>query len=393
MRAEGLLAGVLVVVVTACQVLPAAPAGPASRAEGAGELVISSFGGTWGQAIQLGLVDSFERETGIKVTVRGDQNDGRSAELVRGGSLPPEDLIDTNQATALALQRDGLLAPIDYGAFDRPTLDRLPEYARLPHALGWGQFAIGLCYDRDVFPDPANAPRTWADFWNVSRFPGMRGMLAWSEEPQPEFGLLADGVAAESLYPLDLDRAYRKLSELRPYIPRFPANPGELGQLLVDREVVMEACFTHRVQRLVDGGVTRIAIAFDEARLQTSYAVVWKNAPNRENAMRFLAHMVRAQPQATWAQIGNTGPINPDAFQFIAEDVATRLPTSPTYPNTWVKNDEWYSTTGADGLTQREILVDRWRTWLAECGPSPGGRDLPAWRGALVGARNCGPGQ
>ena len=66
------------------------PSGPAGLVEGAGELVISSFGGTWGQAIQLGLIDSFERETGIKVTLRSGQDAIRSADAVRNGAFPPD---------------------------------------------------------------------------------------------------------------------------------------------------------------------------------------------------------------------------------------------------------------------------------------------------------------
>jgi putative spermidine/putrescine transport system substrate-binding protein len=214
-------------------------------------------------------------------------------------------------------------------------------------------------------------------------------MLDWPEEPQPEFALLADGVPVGGLYPLDVERSLRKLSELRAHIPRFPTNPADLGQMLVDREVTMAACFTHRAQRLVDGGLTRIAISFEQARLQTEYAVVWKNAPNRENAMRFLAHIVKAQPQATWAQVGHTGPLNPEAFRLVSPEMAAELPTSPSHRSAWAKNDDGYAAAGAGGKTNRELLAEQWRMWVAACGPFAGERDLAAWRGALVGSRTC----
>lgn len=332
------------------------------RAQDNGELVINSFGGGWGQAIQLGLIDGFEQETGIDVILLSTWDVAKSKAAIQSGNPPPEDILDTNLATAVALNRDGLLAEIDYARFNQDTLAAIPDYARPPFAVGWGQFAIGLCYDKEAFGE-GNAPSGWADYFDQENFPGPRGMLAWPAEPQPEFGLIADGVAVDELYPLDLDRAFARLDELKDHVPQFPSSPAVLGQMLVDRQVVMEACFTHRVQKLVDGGLSRIGISFDEARLQTEFFVVWKDAPNMENAMRFLAYILEARPQATWAQIGNTGPLNPMAFDLIADDVKDKLPTSPSHTTLWPKDAAWYSTMNDDGLTNREVIENRWNEW------------------------------
>jgi putative spermidine/putrescine transport system substrate-binding protein len=335
-------------------------------AQDKGKLVINSWGGAWGQAIQLGLIDSFERETGIDVVLLSTWDVAKSKAAIQSGNPPPEDILDYDLPGAIALNRDRLLAEIDYKVFDKEDLEKIPTYARQPFALGWGQFAIGLCYDNEVFKTEAKQPKNWSDFWDFEKFPGKRGMLAWPNEAQPEFGLIADGVAPENLYPLDLERALAKLTELRPHVPKFPTSPAILGQMIVDRQVAMEACFTHRIQKLIDGGLTRLSISFDQARVQTEYFMVWKNAPNRENAMKFLAYIIKPQPQATWAQIGNTGPLNPAAFKHIAADVADKLPTSPSYKTIWPKNDEWYSSSGAGGKTNREVLEKMWNEWAAK---------------------------
>lgn len=338
-------------------------AAPVASAQDSNTLVINSFGGNWGKAIQLGLIDSFEKETGIDVQLLSTQDVAKSKAAIESGNPPPEDIIDTNYATGFALSRDGLLADVDYSQFNQETLSGLPEYAKLPYALGWGQFAIGLCYDKELF-DEGKTPTSWADFWNIDEFPGRRGMLAWPNEPTPELGLIAGGANVEDLYPLDMDAAFDKLDELKPHIPSFPSSPAVLGQMLVDRQVAMEACFTHRVQGLVDSGLSRIGILFDGARLQTEYFFVWKNAPNRDNAMKFLAYVAEAEPQAAWAQIGNTGPVNPKAFEIIPKDIAAKLPTSPDY-DTWAKNDEWYAADSGNGKTNRELLEERWSNWSA----------------------------
>lgn len=336
---------------------------PAAWAQDQGRLVINSFGGNWGKAIQLGLIDAFQKETGIKVQLLSTQDVAKSKAALASGNPPPEDLIDTNFATGFSLSRDGLLADVDYSKFNKETLDALPDFAKQPFALGWGQFAIGICYDKEQFAE-GKAPKTWADFWNVASFPGKRGLLAWPDEPTPEIGLLAAGTPIDKLYPLDLDAAFAKLDELKPNVPTFPSSPAVLGQMLVDKQVAMEACFTHRVQGLVDAGLSRIGIVFDGARLQTEYFFVWKDAPNKENAMKFLAFVAEAAPQAAWAQIGNTGPVNPKAFDLIPEDIAAKLPTSPAY-KTWTKGDDWYAADAGGGKTNREVLEERWAAWSA----------------------------
>ncbi|AGS24524.1 extracellular solute-binding protein [Rhizobium etli] len=333
-----------------------------SRAD-EGRLVISSWGGNWGKSIQLGLVDAFEKKTGIRVQLLSTQDSAKSKAAILSGNQPPEDILDTTYATGYTLSRDGLLADIDYSKFDKKTLNALPDYVKQKFGFGYGQFAIGLCYDKEKFPE-GKGPKTWADFWNLKDFPGKRSMLAWPEEPTPEMGLLADGVAVTDLYPLDVKAAFKKLDALKSDIPTFPTSPSVLGQMLVDRQVAMEACFTHRVQALIDGGVSRIGIVFDGARLQTQYFTVWKNAPNKENAMKFLAFVAEAAPQAAWAQIGNTGPVNPQAFDLIPKDIAAKLPTSPVY-KTWPKDDQWYVGDAGNGKTNQESLEEQWSAWSA----------------------------
>ena len=62
----------------------------------------------------------------------------------------------------------------------------------------------------------------WADFWDVAKYPGKRG-LRRSAETNLEFALLADGVAPGDVYKTlrtseGVDRAFRKLDQLKPYI-------------------------------------------------------------------------------------------------------------------------------------------------------------------------------
>jgi putative spermidine/putrescine transport system substrate-binding protein len=338
---------------------PTSSAGATTASKGTNQLVINSFGGDWGNAIQQGMINAFEAQTGIKVTLLSTADPAKSELAVEHGDPPPEDILDTDYPTATGLNNKGLLAPIDYASFDQANLAKIPSYLKAPYALGWGEFAIGICYNPKDFPGAK--PTTWADFWNFTKFPGNRGMLSWPAEPQPEFGLLALGDQPSSLYPLNVHEAFAQLAKLKPHVPSFPSDPATLQQQLVDGTVSMEACYTHRVQKLIDQGAKNIAISYDQARLESDYFIVWKNAPNRVNAMKFLDFMLHPKPQAAWAVIGDTAPINPGAFAYIPPSVREKLATAPDHlRNEFVIGDKWYATTASNGQTNFQNIINEW---------------------------------
>jgi len=346
---------VLLVTGVAAAAVTAAP----RHARDNGQLVINSFGGEWGDAIQKGMIDAFEKQTGISVKLLSTWDIAKSKAAVQSGNAPPEDILDTDLPTAADLNRAGLLAKIDYGGFDQATLKQIPAFARLPYAVGWGQFAIGLCYSKKAFPAGQPQPKNWADFWNFKKFPGKRAMLDWTIDPEPEFGLLARGVKPSKLYPLNLTAAMRQMRLLKSQVPKFPSDPAQLGQMLVDHQVVMEACYTHRAAALIKGGAKDIAISYSQGRLETEAFIVWKNSPNYQNALKFLDFILHAKPQAAWSAIGSTSPINPSAVKLIPAQV--RGSVAASHKGLFVKNDAWYSKIPAgSSKSNLQSVFDAW---------------------------------
>ena len=110
-----------------------------------------------------------------------------------------------------------------------------------------------LAYDGEQFPD--GGPESWADFFDVERFPGPRAF--------PNYGrpwsvlisaLLADGVLADALFPLDLDRAFRRLDELKPYITVWWTSGDQSQQMFRTQEVVMGMMFSNRAEVCANEG-------------------------------------------------------------------------------------------------------------------------------------------
>jgi putative spermidine/putrescine transport system substrate-binding protein len=324
------------------------------------KLVINSFGGDWGDAIQKGFIDEFERQTGIKVQLLSTADPAKSKLAIQQGNTPPEDILDYDFGTAASLQQANLLAPIDYGSFDQTSLAQVPSVFKQRYAVGWGGFPIAICYDKKRFASAP--PETWADFWNVSKFPGKRGMLAWPVQPQPEFGLLADGVAVDQLYPIDINKAMAKLKQLQPHVAKFADSPATLQQQLVDGTISMAACYGHRAEKLIQDGASNVGISYKQARLIDDYFTVWKNAPNRANAMKFLSFILSARQQARWAEIGFTTPVNSEAVKHLPAATRTKLPPPG---EAFASNDSYY-TQQTGGKTNQQRIIDAWNNQVGQ---------------------------
>ena len=61
----------------------------------------------------------------------------------------------------------------------------------------------------------SRARSRWADLFDTAKIPGKRTFYKWSAPGVLEIALLADGVAPDKLYPLDLDRAFKKLDTIK----------------------------------------------------------------------------------------------------------------------------------------------------------------------------------
>lgn len=103
-----------------------------------------------------------------------------------------------------------------------------------------------LSWDSSRFGDTPN----WRDFWDVARHPGKRGLRA---DPRItlEIALLADGVPPDAIYnvlgsPAGLDRAFRRLAQLRPYIVWW-TSPAEAMHILTKGAALMSVIPTSEV--------------------------------------------------------------------------------------------------------------------------------------------------
>src|SRR5437764_10070973 len=90
-----------------------------------------------------------------------------------------------------------------------------------------------------------------------------------------------------------IDRALRKLDELRPHITKWWASGGEPPQLLMNREYALTSCYDGRALALIRQGAP-LKIVWDGGYVSQSWWTVLKGGPNTQNAQKFLAFVNRA---------------------------------------------------------------------------------------------------
>jgi mannopine transport system substrate-binding protein len=335
----------------------------AARALEAGEreIVIGGGTGAYVDLVRQYFYDPFTAATGIRVSVIGGSYGERVARLRAMAQ------VGRMEWDMVAISADSLTPEVV------PLLRDLGDCATLPNVAANGisgacaghavLFDLGggvLAYSRDAFPDGRPQPASWADFWNVQAFPGPRslpniGTPWWSLIA----ALLADGVAADRLFPLDLDRAFRKLDQIKPHIAVWWRSGDQIQQLFRSREIVMAMSFSGRMLRLRSEGLP-IAMVWNGAPLDAAVWAITRLAP-RPNAALALLNFVYTRPEAHAqymnASFGSTG-YRAALDLLSAED--QRLQVS--YPDNWSKV---VRIDGAWLAANQDAVVRRWTDWLS----------------------------
>lgn len=291
-------------------------------------VTIASWGGSYQDAQSKALFEPAAAKTGIEVKQEtyGGMSDVRLQ--VSSGQVTL-DIVASGSGSAARAAAEGLLEPLDYDIIDVSTF-----YPGLytEHCVGGDVFSTVFAWNTDTYGD--EGPQSWADFWDVEKFPGTRayrGKVAGALEP----ALLADGVAPEDVYDVlssedGIERALDKIRELRPHIAVFWASGAQHAQLMKDGEVDMSTGWNGRFDNAAQDGA-KVAYSFNQALLDYDCFAVPKGAPNRDTAMEFLAEISKPEYQDDLPKYITYGPTNKAAYDTGVIDAATAagLPSSP----------------------------------------------------------------
>lgn len=320
---------------------------PAAHAQE--QMVFTSWGGTTQEAQTEAWAEPFSEETGITVLQDGPTDYGKLKAMVEADAVT-WDVVDVEGDYAIQAGEQGLLEPLDFSVIDKTNLD--PRFVT-DHSVGsfYYSFVIG-CNEGAV----EACPKTWAELFDTEAFPGKRTFYKWSAPGVIEAALLADGVAPEDLYPLDLDRAFKKLDTIKDDIIWWSSG-AQSQQLLASAEAPYGSFWNGRLTALADTGVP-VAMSWNQNITAADSLVVPKGTKNKEAAMRFIAYATSPEAQAEMAAKTGYAPTNTKSPELMDPEIAATLPDQQT--ETQVNADMAY------WAEHRDEIGQRWYAWQAE---------------------------
>ncbi len=299
----------------------------ATSVQAAEQITFVSQGGAYQKAQTVAILDPAAKKLDITINQDSVPDAWPLMRSQVASGKPIWDVVDVATGFCLRGGEQGIVEKLDFSKM--PNAAAMPENYRSPYSVAYEFYSSVLAYGGKRYQDAAAAPKTWADFWNVEKFPGRRSLR---NHPLAtlEAALMADGVAPDKLYPLDVDRAFKKLEQIKPHITVWWTSGAQSAQLLNDGEVDMVMAWNGRVSALTKEGA-KVAYTYNQGILQSTSLCILKGAPNLATATKFINEAVDPVLQANLPLHIDYGPANPKAFdtQVIPAERVGQLPSAP----------------------------------------------------------------
>ncbi|VIO71675.1 ABC transporter substrate-binding protein [Bradyrhizobium ivorense] len=337
--------------------------GAHSRAQDQGQVCVTASGGSFQDALRESIFKPFEKATGIKVVEAVFQPLAKTRAMINTGN-PECDIVMMVRTDYYVLLREGLLEKIDYDSINKKTFDDFPKGTVTPNGVGTFVYAKVIGFNTKHYTQE-NGPKSWADVWDVKKFPGPRMLDAGNFPGSPvESALLADGVSPDKLYPLDLKRAYDAMARMKPYVVKWATTGAMQPEALVSGEAFIAPSTLGRLQQAKEQGAP-VDYVWNQAVTNYDYWTILKGAKNYKNAVKFIEFASRPESQAGVVKAQIVGPLNKRAFDLISPGRAKLLPTYPEHLAQAIEfNAEWWAQTDASGKSNLEKNNAMWNAFV-----------------------------
>ncbi len=301
------------------------------------EMVFVNWGGDAIDAMAEAFGKGYAAQSGVNVLYDGSGPLEGSIKAQAESGNPTWDLVDCDPFSGQALGKLGLMRPIDWDVVDP---GKLRDGFQWEYAANSYFYSYVIVYDKTKYDTP---PTSMADFFDADKFPGKRAMYKWGVGMW-EAALLADGVAPEDLYPLDLERAHAKIEGFKEHIGAYWGGGAESQSLLLNGDVSMAIIWNTRAMLLDRDTEGEIAMTWAEGIVAPgSTGVLMNNPAGEKAAMEYIAYSQEPEAQAKlFALLGN-GPANPAADALIPDADKFYNPVDPAnFAQQTPLDMEWY---------------------------------------------------
>ncbi|MEU5546543.1 ABC transporter substrate-binding protein [Streptomyces sioyaensis] len=317
------------------------------------QMTFVSYGGFYQAGQQKAATDPFAKESGAVVKGDGPTDYAKIKAQVDSGSVT-WDVVDTDSIWAQA-QCGKLLMPLDYSIIDK---SKIPSGLATKCAVPAMQYGFVLVYNKKKYG--SHPPTGWKDFYDTKKFPGKRSLYGNPGDAMIgayESALLADGVSADKLYPLDTAKAEKKLDSIRKDLV-FWKTGAESQQQVESGEVDMAMMWSGRAYAAIKNGAP-YAPQWNQYFPLMDTLVVPKGTKNPKAAMALINYYLGAAQQAKLTKLTSYSPVNTDAKPKLDALGRNFLTTRPEVKAREIKTD------GAWWAANQASLIEKWSSWLS----------------------------
>lgn len=317
-------------------------------------LTFVSYGGIYQDGQMEAALTPFGEESGATILQDGPTDNAKLKAQVDSGNVT-WDVVDTTNIFA-AQQCGTLFMPLDTSIVD---VSNIPEGLRADDcsvpAMSYGMI---IMYNTEKYGD--NPPTSWADFYDTENFPGKRGIEGGTGDIDPgvfEGALLADGVAPDEMYPLDVDRALAKLDSIHDDIV-FWSTGAQSQQLLEAEQVDMALLWSGRAYSAVKNGAPFEPMWNQWIPLADAIAVPM-GVKNPDAAMAAINYYLGAEQQARLTELTSYSPIHLEAKPQLDELTTSFITTTEERAaDMFPIDNEWWA-------ENHSAMVTAYTDWLA----------------------------
>ncbi|MFB9791040.1 polyamine ABC transporter substrate-binding protein [Shinella granuli] len=287
------------------------------------DLTVVGFGGATQDVMRETLFKPYQDKAGTPLL----------EESYTGGIAKVKAMVETGTTTWDVVQMDenemilacdqGLLEPFDWASL--PNSADIIAPAKSDCGVGAFVWSKILAYDGDK----TSGVTSWADFWNLDKWPGKRGLRKQARMTL-EIALLADGAKPEELYDIlatreGQDRAFAKLDAIKPSIQWWESGAQPM-EWLASGEVTMTSAYNGRVIAANQQG-RHFRMSWTNQLYAMDFWAIPKGG-NRDQAFDIVNFMTSPEPQKAFAEKMVYGVTNARAMDSIAADIKPQLPTA-----------------------------------------------------------------
>jgi putative spermidine/putrescine transport system substrate-binding protein len=318
----------------------------------------------WGGAIQDARRDVYFTPFGKAegIVIRDDVYAGGWApfKAMQDTGVVQWDVVQVETAEMVRGCQEGIFAEIDWTKIG-PKSEFVPA-AVSKCGVGTIIWAVVVAYNADTIK--GSAPATAKDFWDVNRWPGKRAMRQ-GPTVNIEFAMMADEVPPQDVYkelrkPGGIDRAFRKLNQIKPHVVWWKAG-AQAPEWLITGNAVMALAYNGRVTKAVEEG-KNLKMIWDNALYDADAYVIPAKSPNVDLAYKFIKFASDPARQAKVSEMFAYGPTARAASGFIRPERNAVLPAGDNVKTgLHIGSDEAREFWG-DNL---EDITARWNTWVS----------------------------